>query len=364
MTEETELTPNTIYRARPIIEINGQQNEMVQTLLLSMEMNENENGLSSAELCFSNTSDVANNGIDLAFEYSDEDALSLGNTVKIQTGDENDPREIFNGIISGLELSMENGKQPELSVFAEDSLQKARMSRHTRVHNGRLSEIIESIASELGLRSDVNGLDMDVGKKMQLNESNLAFIRRLLNRYQADLQIIGNELHAAPKPDIRRETFTLEMGSQLKRIRATADLAHQVSSITYSGWNATSGQAIQVTNEQNIDVGPGNGRTGSQILDRSSIERNEHIGELAAADDAEGQALVNTHFAERSRQFVCVDATSEGNPGIRVGTHVTLSGIGPRFENTYYVTQACHRYDLSEGYQTDFKAECSYFGGQ
>jgi phage protein D len=59
-----------------------------------------------------------------------------------------------------------------------------------------------------------------------------------------------------------------------------------------------------------------------------------------------------------------VEGTAEGNPQIRVGTHVELTGLGDRFSNTYYVTRACHRYDLANGYETDFEAECAYWGGQ
>jgi phage protein D len=58
-----------------------------------------------------------------------------------------------------------------------------------------------------------------------------------------------------------------------------------------------------------------------------------------------------------------VEGKTEGNPSLRVGSHVTLRGLGPRFENTYYVTRACHRYDDRSGYKTEFEAQGSYFGG-
>jgi phage protein D len=45
-----------------------------------------------------------------------------------------------------------------------------------------------------------------------------------------------------------------------------------------------------------------------------------------------------------------------------VGTNVKLSGMGQRFDNTYYVVRACHRYDLTRGYETDFEAESAFWG--
>jgi hypothetical protein len=41
---------------------------------------------------------------------------------------------------------------------------------------------------------------------------------------------------------------------------------------------------------------------------------------------------------------------------------VNLSGLGGRFDNSYYVTGARHRYDLRRGYETEFEAECPFLG--
>jgi uncharacterized protein len=67
-------------------------------------------------------------------------------------------------------------------------------------------------------------------------------------------------------------------------------------------------------------------------------------------------------FDQRARGFVRAEGTATGHPSIRVGTHLQLSGVSRRFENTYYVTSTHHRYDLQEGYKTDFKAECASLG--
>ena len=42
---------------------------------------------------------------------------------------------------------------------------------------------------------------------------------------------------------------------------------------------------------------------------------------------------------------------------------VEITGVGPRFENSYFVTHAQHRFNRSSGYVTDFRAESAYFGG-
>jgi phage protein D len=174
--------------------------------------------------------------VGFAFEYSEHDLLSLGKSIKILAGDESDPQEIFRGVISGLELVLEQQQEPELIVLAEDALQKARMARHTRLHTDTsLQSLVESVAADLGLRATVAGLSESISHQMQLNESDLAFVRRLLQRVDADLQVVGDELHVSPRAEVRRNEITLEINSQLSDIRVLADLAHQVSQRSAAG---------------------------------------------------------------------------------------------------------------------------------
>lgn len=120
MATETVLTTNAIYASHPIVEIDGQYNDMVQSLLIGMDMTESEQGLSAMELKFFNTATVEGRGNDFAFEYNDNDLLSMGKPVKVMTGDHNDPQEIFQGVISGLEMIVEKDQQPVLNILAED----------------------------------------------------------------------------------------------------------------------------------------------------------------------------------------------------------------------------------------------------
>jgi len=363
MTNEAVISENDIYIATPIIEVDGQTNDMVQNLLVGMDMTETDQGMSFLELNFINSVTVEGRGNNLAFEYSDNDLLSIGKSIKVWAGDHSSPEEIFRGTITAVEMQMSGSTEPRLMVLAEDALQKARLKRYTRLHDsGTLSSIIGSVASGLNMQTDIVGMDHDVDDQLQLNESDLAFLRRLLNRFDGDLQVVGDVLKIAPRSDILRNEITLELGSQLLSIRVMADLAHQVSKITFAGWDVAAGREINVESDTSSDLGPGQGRSGSEYLDESLGERNEHVSHAAARNQSEAQALVNALYLERVRKFLRAEGLAVGNPGIRVGTHLTLAGLGPRFENTYYVTKVRHQFDMAKGYQTIFHAECAFLG--
>jgi phage protein D len=357
---DTPVTTSAVYSAIPTVQVDGQLNDKVTTQLLGMKMCEHEAGMSDLELKFSNFGSFAAGLADQVFE--DGTILKLGAALTVYAGLVTSPTEIFRGKITALEAVFPSDGPPELIMLAEDALQSARMNRNTKTwDNTSLSAILQQIASGLGLTPVTSGLDTTIGTEQQLNESDLHFLRRLLARYDADLQVVGAELHATPRSQAQRNTIELDMNSQLHEVRILADISHQVSQVTTTGWDFTQGQAISVTS-QTTSLGPGSGQTGADWLPNVWGTRSEQLGQYASLDQTEAQALVDAEFAQRSRRFVVARGVAEGNPLLRVGTYLTLTGLGPRFSNTYYTTAAVRRFDTEKGYATEFTAECAYLG--
>lgn len=357
---ETQTTNRAVYTATPTIRVNQQANQQVTDLLLGMEMVEHEGGMSALELRFNNYATQPSGNSQFAFE--DDSVLKLGAAIAIYSGDVSGPQEIFRGKITAIEGRFPKNNPPELHVLAEDTLQAARMARRSKTYdNAKISDIARSIASQLGLTPVINGFTDSIGTQVQFNESDLAFLRRLLQRYDGDLQIVGSEMHVSPRSQVQRNSLEMVLNSQLQEVRVTADLAHQVTKMTYTGWDAGQGQKISV-NSTGVNLSPGSGRKGSDLLPNAIGQRAEHIGHLAALNQTEAQAMVDSSFDQRARSFLVATGSTEGNPALRVGTNLKLTGLGPRFSNTYYVTYTCHRYNTDDGYVTDFRAECAYLG--
>lgn len=359
--QETPLAPLAFYSATPTIQINGQSDDKITTLLLAMEMREREGGMSALELRFTNYVSLTGGSGDFAFE--DGALLKLGAAVQVYAGEVSSPTEIFRGKITGLEGHFLQDGAPELVVLVEDVLQAARMSRRTKNwENATLAQIVGQVAGNIGLTPVTSGLDTNIGTQLQFNESDLQFLRRLLCRYDADLQVVGTELHATPRSQAQRNALAMDLGSQLREVRVIADLANQVTQITATGWDYTQGQTISATSST-TSLGPGSGTTGAAWMQQALATRSDQLAQFAALNSTEAQSLVDAEFAERTRSFVVVRGVSQGNPNLRVGTYVTLNGLGQRFSNTYYTTATVHRFDLTSGYETHFTAECAYLGG-
>jgi phage protein D len=357
---EQPISPSAVYSARPTIQIDQQSYAKVSELLIGMDVTEQEGGLSTLQLRLSNVASDPRGGASFAFE--DGAIVTLGKSLTVYAGPVSAPMEIFRGTITGVEAEFREDGPPELLVLAEDAAQQARMSRRTKTYDElSLADLAQTVANGLGLQPVVTGFSDHLGTWVQLNESDLAFLRRVLERHDGDVQVVGNELHVSPRREVQRGTVELRMHGQLRGVRVLADLAHQTTKVTVAGWDVVRGSRL-TAESTGAHQGPGEGSTGAEWLSRASIERTEHIGHVAVRTHDEAQAVADSAFDQRARRFVCLEGAAEGNPAIRVGTHVTISGIGPRFSNTYYVTRASHRYDLEVGYRTQFEAECAYWG--
>jgi phage protein D len=358
---ETVLSPDAVYSAIPTLRVGGQPDNKVTAQLLAMEMRESEGGMSALELRFSNQASFAGGQAGQIFE--DGKVLKLGAQLDVYAGDVSSPTQIFHGQVTALEGRYPRFGSSELIVLAEDALQQARMARRTKTwDSATLSGVVEQVASQLGLTPRVDGLDTGIGTQIQFNETDLQFLRRLLARYDADMQVVGTELHAAPRASAQRNAVLLLMQSQLRELRVIADLADQVESTTVTGWDYSQGQTVSATS-QTSSFGPGSGTSGADWATQALATRSEHLGQFAALNADEAQAIADAEFAQRVRRFVVAHGTAEGNAGLRVGTHLTLAGLGPRFSNTYYITATVHRFDPINGYETQFVAECAYLGG-
>lgn len=353
---EIPVSIPTIFSARPTIAVDGALVERLASGLISIVVNESIDGLASLELRVSN---FASNerGAGLAFDADSEVALGAGITV--DAGPLGVQQRIFDGRISALEAIAGEREPPALIVRAEDKLVAARLARRTRIYtNTSIDDLARQIGQNLGLTVDTRDLPRVTATFAQFNESDLAFLRRVLARYDCTLRIDGRSLVVSSRL-ANGATIDLAVGSQLRRVHVAADLAHQCTEVTASGWDAGQGSAFNAS-ATGTQLGAGRGITGAKMLRRTFGERIEHLGALACVDSAEADALARAAFDQRARRFVTARGSVEGNPRLRAGTIVALRGLGARFDNSYEVVECSHRFDGNEGYQTDFAA-CSAF---
>jgi phage protein D len=351
---ERPVAERAAYSARPTLLVDGARNDAVAVMLRSCVVREAEGGMSSLALTLSNWGLVQGS---IGYLFDAGGPMALGTQLKLYFGETSAPRAVFEGEVHAIEAQASTGAPPEISFLAEDKLFAARLARRSALYADQSpADVVHGIADRLGLRADIGDLGGAPGTWAQLNESDLAFLRRLLARHDCDLQISGDTLQVRRSGDRDRGTLSLSLYSQLQQVRVIADLADQVSSVSVGGFDVAAGSAYSASSRGAM-AGPGAGSTGAMLLAQS---RSEHLAPVACRDEAEARALADAAFDQRARRFVRLHGSTEGNAELRVGTTLRVDGIGRRFDNSYAVVEATHRYDLISGYQTDFVAQSAY----
>ncbi|RNF86194.1 phage late control D family protein [Montanilutibacter psychrotolerans] len=353
---------DAIYRARPTLRFGGQFDERAGNLVQRMVMDESEGGLRALELVLSNWASTTDGSAELAFDQSRN--VRLGGPIEVFGGEVARPCELFRGHITAIETILERGKPPELRLCAEDALLSARLARRSRVFTDQApSAVVRALCGDLGLTPVLSGLDAPTASWAQIDETDLAFLRRLLARFDADAQVVGTDLHVSPRADVQRAQISIDAEHDLRAIRVCADLAEQATAVVVRGWDPSSGRAVKAQASAISNAGPGEGRDGAGLLRDAFGDRPDNLGHLAVSQQEEAQALAEAAFDRRARRFVRAVGVTEGNPNLRVGVRLVMRGLGARFDNEYYVVRTRHCYDTQQGYSTEFCAECAYLGG-
>ncbi len=347
--------------ARPTVRIDGQDYPLISANIGRMLMREQAGGLSSLEL--SVTDWLSPPDGPAGYGATSGSPLKLGAKIKLYSGPASAPQEIFDGTVTAIEGEVGPDTPPIFTILAEDRLWKARRTRKCRtLENMSPADVVKKIAADCGLTPQVgDGLDQPVRTWTQLNESDLAFLRRVLEGVDADLQVVDQNLQVVPAARDKRTAVELKYGDTLVRARITADLAEQATEVRVGSFDPASGEAV-VGTASDGEFGPGQGRKGSEFLQQALGDVREHVGVRAPMAQGEADKLAKALFGRRARRFLHVDGTAQGDANIRVGSWIALSGVNPFFANQYVVTEAVHRFDLASGYVTDFLAEGAFLG--
>jgi phage protein D len=358
-------TQNAFYPSRPTIKLDGQRNAALGDALLSVFVEETMLGLSRCEAHIGNWG-PKNNSVD--FLFFDRQTIDFGKELAVEMGPPDAAREIFKGRITGLEAQYASQRDPEMTVLAEDRFQDLRMERRTRsFENMSDSDVISQIASQHGLTAQVDANGPTYRVLTQLNQSDLAFLRERAAAIDAELWMEDRTLHVQSHTSRNGGTVDLTYsreGKNLLEFSVLADLAHQRTSVRVSGWDISSKDKFDEEATDSVVSGELNGdRGGSAILGEALAERKERIVSAVPLSQQEAQSMAKARYRERARSFLKGKGLADGNPLIRVGATLNITGLGQMFDGKYYVTLARHTFDSSYGYRTTFETSRPGIGG-
>jgi phage protein D len=344
--------------SRPSVEIDGQRDATLTSSMLSLEVVDSAEGLARCEVTFGNWGGAEQAG----FQHFGRDTLEFGKTLKLTLAD----ATLFEGRISAIQAVFPEGAPPQVGVCAEDRLQDLRMTRRTRAFaDASFADVVRGIAGDHGLQADVDATGETYKVLAQVNQSDLAFIRDLARREDAQVWVEGTKLKAVTRSRRQGGTVELSWAGQLREFCVAADLAHQRTKLVGAGWNVADKQAAKHEATEDAVRGELNGGDGGAGTLRQAFgERADTLAHAVPASDAQARALAEASFRHIARRFVVGRGVAETKPELRVGAKVKLKGLGPIFEGEYTVTDVTIRFDPKLGLRTEFLCDTPAIGQQ
>lgn len=348
----------SVRSARPTINLDGRDEADLSDGLVGLTIVETTAGLYRCEAMFGNWG-TTNGRID--YVYFDRRMLDFGKPFKVIYASET----LFEGRIMALEALFPEAGLRSITVLAEDRFQDLRMTRRTRAFADVTdADIVRQIARDHGLTASVDLPEVQHKHVAQVNQSDLAFLRERARRVGAEVWMAGSQLNARPRDSRNGETIELTYPGSLREFSVLADLAHQRTSVTVTGWDVMGKQAIRSEATDAAIRGELNGDlSGVSILQQALGQRKEQLAHAVPLTSQEAQAQADAYFRMSARQFVVVKGLALVQPQMHVGSFVQVAreGVGPLFAGKYYVTEVRHQFDRT-GIRTEFRAERAGLG--
>ncbi|WP_372665154.1 VgrG-related protein [Amycolatopsis kentuckyensis] len=288
--------------------------------------------------------------------------------LKVQTSDPEAPQDLLSGEVTAVAIDLDpHGTFTEVRGY-DHAHRLFRGRRVTAYPNMTIADVVRKVAQRaklpVGKIDNVTGFGGRPNTQLgQDNVSDWEFLSRLADAVGAQIAVRDGKLNfelpekpaGAPSTTTKAtaDPLVLEAHGTLVSLRASVTAAEQVPEVRVTGWDYETKRGISATavpKNAGTDV-PGvdpvalAGKFASPpFLDAASPRR------VQAEAEATAKALAE-RFGGACTEL---DGVAKGNPKLRAGTAVTLTGVGQPFSGKYTLTSTRHLFNAEVGYTTEF----------
>jgi phage protein D len=147
--------------------------------------------------------------------------------------------------------------------------------------------------------------------------------------------------------------LVLELGKDLLRFRSVLSSAQQVGRVEVRGWDVATKQPLTATapaQTRSAELPTVKPEDLAKVFgDPTYVSTDVPYRTQAEVDEAAASLA-----EEIAGTFAEFEGVARGNPQVRAGAAVSVTGLGEPFDGKYTVTTSRHRFDPTTGYTTSF----------
>ncbi|MFC9066895.1 VgrG-related protein [Streptomyces harbinensis] len=293
--------------------------------------------------------------------------VSVGTPVRLlasagEGGGAGAARPLLTGSVTALEIEIDDTGTFTVVRGLDESYRLLRGRRVASYQNMTLADICAQVARRAGLAPGTVEVAGPVLEHVaQPNCTDWEFLRMLAADAGAQVYVADGRLHVvrpaeaggAPDTSARAaaSALVLEAGDNLLRCRAGVSAAEQVSAVEVRGWDVRTKQPLVGRAEAGAAATLDLGVTAAQVSEPFGTAEFVVAG-ASYGTQAQVDQVARALAATLAGSFAELEAVIRGNPEVRAGSAVTLTGVGAPFEGRYTVTSSRHVFDPLRGYET------------
>jgi phage protein D/phage baseplate assembly protein gpV len=285
-----------------------------------------------------------------------------GTRVEIDLGFVGETRKMIVGEISALSADLPSTGPAVVEVQGFDDFHGLSRGTVFRQFGGETpdsplsdNEIVRQIAKEMQLQAVVKEArpPRPASLRIQNNQTNLDFLQDLAKKNGYVVKVDSGTIYFGSEPPARPDTIRLEWRKNLLNFSPRLSTAGLVNEVVVRGWDQVRKQRIRVTVKRDATKSASISPAGLKQISKGSGGRSQRVIDAPVSSFLEAEAIAENTLRNQQVTSVAGSGTCLGNPAIRVGGKLELSGIG-RFSGTYSLTRVTHT--LGEGgYLTSFE---------
>jgi len=282
-----------------------------------------------------------------------------GTRVEIDLGFVGKTRKMIVGEISALTADLPSSGPAAVEVQGFDRFHGLHRGTVYRQFGGESpgsglsdSEIVSQIAAEMQLQPIVEETGARASPRIQNNITNFDFLQKLAQENDYFVKVDSGTIYFRSQPPQRPDTIRLEWGKNLVSFSPRLSTAGLVNEVVVRGWDQVRKQRILVNVKRDptqLPISP----AGLKQISKGAGGRSQRVIDVPVSSFPEAKAIADSILRKQQVTAVAGSGTCLGDPAIRAGAKLELSGIG-RFAGSYFITRVTHTIGES-GYWTSFE---------
>jgi phage protein D len=288
----------------------------------------------------------------------DDESFAIGDKIEVRLGYRGTGvQSMIVGEVTALELEFTAQDLPRMSVRGYDCRHRLQRGRKVRTFLKQTdAEIARQIASEAGIKAEVEDTEIRHDYIIQANQTDLAFLQERARSIGHEIHVEGRTLHFRPMGHTAAPALSLSFDrSDFSEFRAQLSTAGQLSRVTVRRGDVNKKTTVaSVASEARAKMG---GQTSAPALVNKAFGRaQELLISPPSAIEEEASALAKARLDTLALRLVRGEGVGPGRPELRAGKVIEIQGVGKRFSGPYYVTAANHSYGVEGSNTTHFIA--------